>query len=219
MQGRVSVNGQPISGPALNLSDTDIVSVDGVPLPEKAPPRVWRYHKPAGVLTTARDPGGRPTIFDHLAGLPAHVMPIGRLDLNSEGLLLLSNSGDLARALELPAGGWSRRYRVRAYGTVPERMLSMLEKGVTIDGVAYRPIEAVIDPSSSGKNIWLTLTLREGRNREIRIVLAHFGLQVSRLIRTAYGPFQLGNLPRGGVASVPRKVLREQLGAVWCRFE
>lgn len=209
--GRVTVNGEPATFLPVDLAASDMIAVDGEPLPQPNPPKLWRYHKPVGLLTTSRDPAGRPTIFDHIANLPKHVMPVGRLDLNSEGLLLLTNCGDLARSLELPANGWARAYRVRTYGTISERLVPALKKGPTINGVRYAPIETTIDPSSTGKNDWLTLTLTEGRNREIRVVLSHFGLQVSRLIRVAYGPFQLGDLKKNHIGEVPRKKLKTLL--------
>ena len=189
--GRVAVDGQTLTSPAVTVGPENRVSVDGTPLPEAAPARLWRYHKPAGLLTTQRDPQGRPTVFDRLPpGLP-RLMPVGRLDLSSEGLLLLTNDGALKRRLELPATGWSRRYRVRVYGRVEEAALAGLAAGVTVAGVTYGPIDARLD-SRRGANAWLTLTLKEGKNREIRRVCEHLGLTVNRLIRVAYGPFQLG---------------------------
>ena len=212
--GRVTVNGETLTGPARNVVPTDAVAVDGEPLaaPEKA--RLFRYHKPARVITSAHDPEGRATIYDRLpAGLP-RVMPVGRLDWASEGLLLLTTDGALKRHLELPATGWVRRYRARAHGDPPSaEALASLAKGITVEGVAYGPIEAALD-RRQGANCWLTMALREGRNREVRRVLAHLGLDVNRLIRTAYGPFQLGHLQPGAVDEVGTKVMREQLGAV-----
>ena len=174
--------------------------------------RLWRYHKPDGLVTTHRDPEGRPTVFQALPPTMPRVVSVGRLDLNSEGLLLLTNDGALARRLELPANGWIRRYRVRVFGMVEPATLAALAKGITIDGVRYDSIEAGLD-SRKGDNCWLTISLREGRNREIRRVMQHLGFHVTRLIRVAYGPFQLGHLPRGMVDEVPAKVLREQLPA------
>jgi 23S rRNA pseudouridine2605 synthase len=211
-QGRVAVDGRTITSPALNVAAGQIVTVDGEALatPERA--RLFRFHKPRGVLTTARDPQGRTTIDMILPpGLP-RVMPIGRLDLASEGLLLLTNDGALKRHLELPATGWIRRYRARVYGTPDPKALAALAKGVTVDGVHYGAIEAAIDHAGSARNAWITVALREGKNREVRKVLAHLDLQVNRLIRTAYGPFQLGMLKEGAVEEVPAKVLREQVG-------
>ncbi len=209
--GKVSVNGRAIESPALNVGPDDSVTVDGRPLPEPERARLFRYHKPKGRITSARDPEGRPTIFDDMpAGLP-RLVTVGRLDFNTEGLLLLTNDGGLARALELPATGWLRRYRVRAFGRVEEAALARLAKGVRVGGVDYGPIEARID-SRQGDNMWLTVAIREGKNREVRNVLEHLGLSVNRLIRVAYGPFQLGALARGAVEEVPRKALLEQAG-------
>jgi 23S rRNA pseudouridine2605 synthase len=173
---------------------------------------MWRYHKPDGLVTTHKDPEGRPTVFDKLRHQLPRVVSVGRLDLTSEGLLLLTNDGGLARRLELPATGWLRRYRIRVFGTPDAAALRSLARGITVDGVRYGPIEAAID-ARKGDNTWLTVSLREGRNREVRRVMAHLGLSVSRLIRVAYGPFQLGTLERGGVEEIPARVLREQLPA------
>ncbi|MCX8101600.1 MAG: rRNA pseudouridine synthase [Geminicoccaceae bacterium] len=210
--GRVAVDGTVIESPALDVTPEQRVTVDGKPLPEPEPTRLFRWHKPRGVVTTSRDPQGRPTYLERLPpGLP-RLVPVGRLDLNSEGLLLLTNDGELKRRLELPATGWTRRYRVRAFGTVDEAALARLRDGITVEGVTYGPIEARLD-KVQGANVWLTVALKEGKNREVRRVLEHLGLKVNRLIRIAYGPFQLGNLPVGAIEEVPRKVLREQLGA------
>lgn len=212
LEGRVAVDGTVIESPALDVTPDQRVTVDGKPLPEPEPTRLFRWHKPRGVVTTTRDPEGRPTYLERLPpGLP-RLLPVGRLDLNSEGLLLLTNDGELKRRLELPATGWTRRYRVRAFGTVDEAALARLRHGITVDGVTYGPIEARLD-KVQGANVWLTVALKEGKNREVRRVLEHLGLKVNRLIRIAYGPFQLGNLPTGAIEEVPRKVLREQLGA------
>jgi 23S rRNA pseudouridine2605 synthase len=185
--------------------------VDGRPLPDRQRMQLWRYHKPPGLVTTHRDPQGRPTVFERLPQELGRVVSIGRLDLTSEGLLLLTNDGGLARRLELPSTGWTRRYRVRAHGTVDESELARLGEGSTVAGVRYGPIEARVD-RLQGSNVWLTVALREGKNREIRKVLEALGLQVNRLIRVAYGPFQLGHLQRGEVAEISPKVVREQLG-------
>jgi 23S rRNA pseudouridine2605 synthase len=211
-EGRVRLNNAPVAHPATFVGPGDIVQVNGrvVDAPERT--RLWRYHKPDGVVTTHRDPDGRPTVFQRLPETLPRVVSVGRLDLNSEGLLLLTNDGALARRLELPANGWTRRYRVRVYGMVDERALAALARGATVDGVRYGAIEAGLD-SRRGDNAWLTVALREGRNREIRRVMAHLNLQVTRLIRIAYGPFQLGNLERNAVDEIPGKVLREQLPA------
>jgi 23S rRNA pseudouridine2605 synthase len=209
-EGRVKLNNTPVTHPATFVGPGDLVVVNGrlVDAPERT--RLWRYHKPEGLMTTHRDPQGRPTVFEKMpAGMP-RVVSVGRLDLNSEGLLLLTNDGALARRLELPATGWIRRYRVRVFGAVEPAALTALARGVTVEGVRYGPIEAGLD-SRKGDNCWLTVGLREGRNREVRRVMAHLGLQVSRLIRTSYGPFQLGQLARGAVEEIPAKVLREQL--------
>jgi 23S rRNA pseudouridine2605 synthase len=210
-QGRVAIDGRVLKTPAVVVGAGARVTVDGKPIPAKVPTRLWRYHKPRGLLTTARDPQGRPTVFDSLpAGLP-RVVTIGRLDINSEGLLLLTNDGELKRRLELPATGWTRRYRVRVHGEVDGARLSALAKGITIDGVAYGPVRAALD-RQKGENAWLTMGLAEGKNREVRRICEHLGWPVSRLIRIAYGPFQLGQLEAGAVDEVPGKVLREQLG-------
>ena len=209
-EGVVALNGQTVTHPATFVRPGDVVQVRGRALdgPERA--RLWRYLKPDGLVTTHRDPQGRPTVFERLPPDMPRVVSVGRLDLNSEGLLLLTNDGALARRLELPANGWLRRYRVRVHGAVGERALAALAQGVTVDGVRYGSIEAGLD-SRRGDNAWLTMSLREGRNREVRRVLGYLGLQVSRLIRVAYGPFQLGQLPRGAVDEVSGKVLREQV--------
>ncbi len=209
--GRVGVDGRVLDSPALNVKPGQVVTVDGQPLPAAEPPRLFRYHKPKGVMTTAHDPEGRKTLYDTLPeGLP-RLMPIGRLDLNSEGLLLLTNDGELKRRLELPSTGWLRRYRVRVFGTPADAALQALGRGVTVNGVAYGPIQAKLE-RVQGSNAWLTVALREGKNREVRNVMQHLGHEVSRLIRTGYGPFQLGNLEPRAIEEVRPKVLKEQLG-------
>lgn len=210
--GRVKVNGKPIRTPAFNVTDDDKVVVDDKPLAQRSGTRVWLYHKPTGLVVTEKDPEGRPTIFEALKknGLPRFVT-VGRLDINTEGLLLLTNDGGLKRVLELPATGWLRRYRVRAHGKVTQAQLDKLKKGTTVDGVKYGPIEATLE-REQGANVWLQVSLREGKNREVKNVLADIGLQVNRLIRTSYGPFQLGDTPIGAVTTVRAKVLRDQLG-------
>lgn len=209
--GRVVVDGKVLESPAFNVTEANEVSVDGKPLPAREETRLWRYHKPSGLVTTHRDPQGRATVFDKLPPELPRVVSVGRLDLNSEGLLLLTNDGSLARRLELPENQWIRRYRVRVLGVVDEGKLDGLKKGVTISGVRYGPIEAAVD-QSRGANTWLTVSLREGKNREIRRLMEHIGLKVNRLIRTSYGPFQLGKLTRGAIAEIPPKALRENLG-------
>ena len=209
--GRVAVDGVTLLTPAVNVSAGNRVTVDGQPLPAPSPSRLWRYHKPPGLITSHRDPGGRPTVFERLPEELPRVVSVGRLDLTSEGLLLLTNDGGLARRLELPATGWTRRYRARVHGVVDEKKLAALADGVTVSGVKYGPIKAVLDKQKNA-NAWVTVSLEEGRNREIRKVMEHMGLEVNRLIRVAFGPFQLGKLARGQVEEVPPKVLREQLG-------
>ena len=210
-QGRVSVNGRVINSPALDVTANDAIAVDGKPLPPRERTRLFMFHKPRGLMTTHADPEGRPTVFDNLPeGLP-RLISIGRLDFNTEGLLLLTNDGGLARALELPDTGWLRRYRVRAHGEVTQGQLDELKKGVEVDGVKYGSIDATLE-RDQGANVWLVFAIREGKNREVRNVMAHLGLEVNRLIRVSYGPFQLGELAEGQVEEVKTRVLREQLG-------
>jgi 23S rRNA pseudouridine2605 synthase len=210
-EGRVGVNGQVLKTPAVEVGPKDRVLVDGKPLPVSEPTRLWRYSKPKGLVTTHSDPQGRPTVFDNLPeGLP-RVVSIGRLDFNTEGLLLLTNDGALARHLELPATGWLRRYRVRGRGRLSEADIESLKGGIEIDGVRYGPIEASVD-SVQGANLWMTIGFREGKNREVRKVLAHFKIEVNRLIRISFGPFQLSELKPGEADPVKRRVLADQLG-------
>ena len=215
IQERVTVNGEVIKTPAFNVSEDDVVLFDGEKLPEIQTTKLYIYYKPVGLITTHKDEKGRQTVFDALPLEIGRVVSVGRLDLNSEGLLLLTNNGTLARELELPANAWSRRYRVRVHGRVDEQKLKEIENGVTIDGIRYGKTSIVLD-SQNGTNAWLTVTLSEGKNREIRKLMKYAGLDVARLIRVSYGPFQLGNLKKGEIRQIPQKVLKEQLGG---RFE
>jgi 23S rRNA pseudouridine2605 synthase len=210
--GRVAVNGRVLASPAINVGPKDKITVDGEPLPERERTRLWLFSKPKGLVTTARDPEGRKTVFSALPPDTPRVVAIGRLDINTEGLLLLTNDGGLARILELPSTGWLRRYRVRAHGTVTQAALDALKEGVSIDGVLYGAVEAAID-RVQGTNVWLTLGLREGKNREVKRLLGHLGLATTRLIRVSYGPFQLGDMKPGELREIRGKVLRDQLGA------
>ena len=211
--GRVEVDGKILASPALNVTDANKIAVDGKPVGVADEPRVWRYHKSAGTLTTNSDPQGRPTIFEKLPPELPRVVTVGRLDYNTEGLLLLTNDGGLARHLELPQHAWIRHYRVRVYGKISQARLKKLEDGVTIDGVHYEPIKVELEQEKQeGHNSWLAVSLKEGKNREIRKVMEHLDLQVTRLLRVAFGPFQLGKLPRGGIEEVPKRILRESLG-------
>jgi 23S rRNA pseudouridine2605 synthase len=210
-EGRVKVNGKVIKSPALDIGPSDTVEVDGKPLPQRERTRLFLYHKPAGLVTTNSDPQGRPTIYESLPGEVPRVVSVGRLDIASEGLLLLTNDGGLARALELPETGWVRKYRVRALGTISQARLDKLKDGISIDGVNYGSIDAAID-RTTGANIWITFAIREGKNREVRNVLGALGLAVNRLIRVSFGPFNLGEIPEGAVAEVRTRQLREELG-------
>jgi 23S rRNA pseudouridine2605 synthase len=209
--GRVSVNGVLIQSPALDVSAADTILVDGKTLPRREPPRLWRYYKPKGRVTTHKDPEGRPTVFEALPEELPRMISVGRLDFNTEGLLLLTNDGDLARHLELPSTGWARRYRVRAHGTVEQAQLDALSSGITIAKVRYGPIEATLE-REQGDNIWIALTIREGKNREVRRIMEHLGLTVNRLIRVSFGPFMLGELEPGQIEEVKASVLKDQLG-------
>lgn len=210
LEGRVQVNGKTLITPAYTISETDSVTVDGQLIGGRQERRVWCYHKPTGLVTTHKDPQGRPTVFDALPKYLPRVISIGRLDLNSEGLLLLTTDGALARELEHPSKGWKRRYRVRIHGILTPEMQAKLQKGVTIEGIHYAPCEAVIE-RTVGTNSWLLVTLTEGKNREIRRLMSFFGLKVTRLIRISYGPFQLGNLEKGAVREVSKKALKDLL--------
>jgi 23S rRNA pseudouridine2605 synthase len=209
--GRVTVDGRVLTSPAATVTAASRIEVDGEPLPAAAAARLFRYHKPPGQITTARDPQGRTTVFDHLPAELGRLQAVGRLDINSEGLLLLTNDGALKRQLELPSSGWLRRYRVRAHGRVTAERLAALAKGVTVEGVDYGPVEAALD-HQTGANAWLTIGLREGKNREVRKICAHLGLSVNRLIRIAYGPFSLGKLPKRALEEVEPARLRRALG-------
>lgn len=211
-EGQVKVNGKTVRTPAFNVMGDEKITIEGQLLEGRRKTRLWLYHKPVGLVVTEKDPEGRPTVFQVLAeqGLP-RVLSVGRLDINTEGLLLLTNDGGLKRVLELPETGWLRKYRVRAHGSVTQEALDKLKDGITVDGVTYGAIEATLE-REQGANVWLQMALREGKNREIKIVLGALGLQVTRLIRISYGPFQLGDLPLGSVSLVRARVLRDQLG-------
>ncbi|WP_370232855.1 pseudouridine synthase [Salipiger bermudensis] len=210
-EGRVTVNGETIASPALNVTDKDRITVDGKPLEAPEAPRMWMYHKPAGLVTTTKDEQGRETIFDKLPEDLPRVMTVGRLDLNSEGLLLLTNDGGIKRKLELPSTGWLRRYRVRVNGKPTEEMLKPLRDGITVDGQTFQPMQVELD-RQQGSNAWLTVGLREGKNREIRRAMSDIGLTVNRLIRISYGPFQLGQMKVGEVVELRGRIVRDQLG-------
>ena len=210
-EGRVKLDGVIVTSPALNVTENNVVQVDEKPLAQPDAARMWRYHKPGGLVTTHKDEKGRPTVF---ANLPKHlgrVVSVGRLDFNSEGLLLLTNDGDIARRLEIPAAGWTRIYRARLFGKVTQADLDKLATGITIDGVKYGPIVADLE-RSKGMYSWATVSLKEGKNREVKRVMERLGLKVARLIRTSYGPFQLGQLAEGQIEEIPARLWREKLG-------
>ncbi|MBM1556347.1 rRNA pseudouridine synthase [Sulfitobacter mediterraneus] len=209
--GRVRVNGEQILSPALNVTESDAIMVDGNLVSEPEPPRMWMYHKPTGLVTSDRDEKGRETIYDKMPEDMPRVMSVGRLDINSEGLLLLTNDGGIKRKLELPSTGWLRRYRVRVNGRPSDAALEPLRKGITIEGERFQPMTVTLD-RQQGANAWLTVGLREGKNREIRRAMEAVNLSVNRLIRISYGPFQLGELKSGEVEEVRRKIVRDQLG-------
>lgn len=210
-EGRVSVNGKVLDTPATKVTAADRIMVDGKPVRGAERSRLWRYYKPRGLVTTHKDEKDRPTVFEHLPANLPRVISVGRLDFNSEGLLLLTNDGTLARKLELPSNGWIRRYRVRVFGKLEQADLDRLKKGVTIEGVSYGPVEAALDRQQGG-NAWATIALKEGKNREVRRLMEFIGVKVNRLIRVSFGPFHLGLLKEGGVDEVPYKALKEQLG-------
>ncbi|MBM7066658.1 pseudouridine synthase [Actibacterium sp. 188UL27-1] len=210
-EGRVAINSVRIDSPARNVTDSDVISVDGKPIAAAEPPRLWLYHKPTGLVTTERDEKGRPTVFQALPDDLPRVVSVGRLDINSEGLLLLTNDGAIKRRLELPATGWVRKYRVRLKGTPEEATFEPLRKGVTAQGERFQPMTITLD-RQQGANAWITVSLREGKNREIRRAMEEIGLTVNRLIRVSYGPFRLGDLKPGAVEEIKARVLRDQLG-------
>lgn len=211
LAGRVAVNGETLASPARNVGEDDVITVDGKPLAPKEQTRLWRYHKPSGLVTTHKDPQGRPTVFINLPKHLPRVVSVGRLDFNSEGLLLLTNDGELARRLELPASGWQRTYRARLFGKVSQADLDKLATGITINGVKYGPIIADLE-RTKGMHSWASVTLKEGKNREVKRVMERLGLKVSRLIRIQYGPFHLGHLAEGAVEEIAARLWREQLG-------
>jgi 23S rRNA pseudouridine2605 synthase len=209
--GRVAVNGKPIASPALNVTASDRITLDGKDIADPEPPRLWLYHKPVGLVTTERDEKGRKTVFSELPEEMPRVLSVGRLDLNSEGLLLLTNDGEIKRKLELPSTGWLRKYRVRVNGKPGDETFAPLRKGMKSEGISYQPMTVTLD-RQQGANAWLTVSLREGKNREIRRAMEAVGLTVNRLIRVSYGPFQLGQLKPGEVSEVKPRILRDQLG-------
>jgi 23S rRNA pseudouridine2605 synthase len=210
-EGRVAIGGQKVTTPGVRVAADALITVDGKAIPSREATKLWRYHKPAGLVTSHRDPEGRPTVFQHLPRQLPRVLSVGRLDINSEGLLLLTNDGELARRLELPAQGWIRRYRVRLFGKVSQADLDKLANGVTIAGVRYGPVTAELE-RAKGPYAWANVALKEGKNREVKRLMEHLGLKVARLIRISFGPFHLGHLPEGSVEEISGKVWREQLG-------
>ncbi len=210
-EGRVALNGKRLTTPAIAIQPGALVTIDGKPIPDQENTRLWRYHKPPGLVTSHRDPAGRPTVFSHLPPHLPRVVSVGRLDINSEGLLLLTNDGELARKLELPAQGWTRRYRVRMFGKVSQLDLNRLAQGIEIDGIRYGPVVAELE-RVKGLYAWANVALKEGKNREVKRLMEHLGLKVARLIRVSFGPFHLGGLRSASVDEISRKVWREQLG-------
>jgi 23S rRNA pseudouridine2605 synthase len=211
LEGRVKLDGVLITSPAVNVTENNVVQVDEKPLAPPEAARMWRYHKPSGLVTTHKDEKGRPTVFASLPRNLGRVVSVGRLDFNSEGLLLLTNDGDIARRMEIPASGWTRTYRARLFGKVTQADLDRLATGITIDGIKYGPVVADLE-RSKGMYSWATVKLKEGKNREVKRVMERLGLKVARLIRTAYGPFQLGQLAEGQVEEIPARMWREKLG-------
>ena len=212
VNGQVKLNSKILTECGVNVTSKDVIEVNGKPLPNKVITKLWMYHKQRGYLVTNYDPEGRSTIFDQLKNkIEKRFISVGRLDMDSEGLILLTNDGDLARKLELPATGWLRKYRVRVHGYVIPKDLEPLKNGITIDGIRYGRIDATLD-RQQGSNAWLTLSFREGKNREVRKVMNHLGYNVNRLIRVSFGPFNLKNLPSGELEEVKNKVLNDQLG-------
>lgn len=211
LEGKVTVDGVTITSPALNVTAANLITVDGNPLKAPEAARMWRYHKPSGLVTTHKDEKGRPTVFANLPKELGRVVSVGRLDYNSEGLLLLTNDGEIARRMEIPSAGWTRVYRVRLFGKVSQADLDRLATGITIDGVKYGPIVANLE-RSKGVYAWASVSLKEGKNREVKRVMESLGLKVARLIRTSYGPFQLGQLAPGGIEEIPARLWRERLG-------
>lgn len=210
-EGRVTLNGEKVGSPARNVTGDDVVAVDNMPLAQPQAARMWRYHKPPGLVTTHKDEKGRPTVFASLPKALGRVVSVGRLDFNSEGLLLLTNDGDIARRMEMPAAGWTRVYRVRLFGKVTQAELDRLAEGTVIDGVKYGPIIADLE-RSKGVYAWARVSLKEGKNREVKRVMESLGLKVARLIRVSYGPFQLGHLAEGQSEEIPARLWREKLG-------
>ena len=210
-EGRVALNGETVTTQGAKAGENDVIAIDGKPLGEPEPARLWRYHKPPGMVTTHKDPQGRATVFANLPKSLPRVVSVGRLDFNSEGLLLLTNDGDIARRLELPAGGWTRKYRARLFGKVNQPDLDKLATGITIDGIKYGPIIADLE-RSKGVYSWATVSLKEGKNREVKRVMERIGLKVARLIRIQFGPFHLGQLEPGQTEEIPAKLWREHLG-------
>lgn len=214
LQQRVTVNGETITSPAFNVEGTEKICIDGEKIAEKEETRVWLYHKPVGLVTTHKDEKDRPTVFDNLPVVMPRVISVGRLDLNSEGLLILTNNGELARKLELPENGWIRRYKVKVHGIISRDKFAEIAKGTSIDGVRYAPTKIDVE-TTKGSNSWVVVSISEGKNREVRKLMKYAGLDVARLIRLSYGPFQLGSLKRGEVKEVPMKILKEQLGSTF----